>query len=151
MMLTSPSFPVEQTAIDAGKLLTWTKGFNAKNAIGHDVVKLLQDAFDRKHIHVRCSALVNDVSSFTAWRYRHRILVAEAWGRRSELYFLGHTRMDQPLSVLSSELALTEHTSTGHGRSRSLERRRLLLPRRVEIKLESTWSSTRNGEQWTTR
>lgn len=56
------SFPVEQTAIDAGKLLTWTKGFAAKNAIGHDVVKLLQDAFDRKHIHVRCSALVNDVS-----------------------------------------------------------------------------------------
>jgi hexokinase len=56
------SFPVEQTAIDAGKLLTWTKGFNAKNAIGHDVVRLLQDAFDRKHIHVRCSALVNDVS-----------------------------------------------------------------------------------------
>lgn len=60
--LTLGSFPVEQTAIDAGKLLTWTKGFNAKNAIGHDVVKLLQDAFDRKHIHVRCSALVNDVS-----------------------------------------------------------------------------------------
>lgn len=54
------SFPVEQTAIDAGKLLTWTKGFNAKNAIGHDVVRLLQDAFDRKHMHVRCSALVND-------------------------------------------------------------------------------------------
>lgn len=54
------SFPVEQTAIDAGKLLTWTKGFNTKNAIGHDVVRLLQDAFDRKHMHVRCSALVND-------------------------------------------------------------------------------------------
>jgi hexokinase len=56
------SFPVEQTAIDAGKLLTWTKGFNTKNAIGQDVVKLLQNAFDRKHIHVRVSALVNDVS-----------------------------------------------------------------------------------------
>ncbi|TYJ57207.1 hypothetical protein B9479_002122 [Cryptococcus floricola] len=54
------SFPVEQTAIDAGKLLTWTKGFETKNAIGHDVVRLLQDAFDRKHIHVKCSALVND-------------------------------------------------------------------------------------------
>jgi hexokinase len=39
-----------------------TKGFAAKNAIGRDVVKLLQDAFDRKHIHVRCIALVNDVS-----------------------------------------------------------------------------------------
>ena len=53
--------PVEQTAINAGKLLTWTKGFAAQNAIGHDVVRLLQDAFDRKHIHVQCSALVNDV------------------------------------------------------------------------------------------
>ncbi|KAF8643061.1 hypothetical protein AX16_009229 [Volvariella volvacea WC 439] len=35
-------------------------GFSAKNAVGHDVVKLLQDAFDRKHMHVKCVALVND-------------------------------------------------------------------------------------------
>jgi len=54
------SFPVEQTAIDKGKLLTWTKGFSAKNAIDNDVVQLLQDAFNRKHIHVRVTALVND-------------------------------------------------------------------------------------------
>ncbi|KAH7930242.1 hypothetical protein BV22DRAFT_1028461 [Leucogyrophana mollusca] len=54
------SFPVEQTALDSGRLLTWTKGFAAKNAVGKDVVKLLQDAFDRKHIHVKCVALVND-------------------------------------------------------------------------------------------
>jgi len=54
------SFPVEQTALDEGKILTWTKGFSAKNAVGHDVVTLLQDAFDRKHLHVRCVALVND-------------------------------------------------------------------------------------------
>lgn len=55
------SFPVEQTALNQGKVLTWTKGFSAKNAVGNDVVKLLQDAFDRKHLHVRCVALVNDV------------------------------------------------------------------------------------------
>ncbi|KAJ8086161.1 hypothetical protein PM082_004983 [Marasmius tenuissimus] len=54
------SFPVEQTALGSGKILTWTKGFSAKNAIGNDVVKLLQDAFDRKHMHVKCVALVND-------------------------------------------------------------------------------------------
>ncbi|ETW84505.1 hypothetical protein HETIRDRAFT_155537 [Heterobasidion irregulare TC 32-1] len=54
------SFPVEQTALDQGYLLTWTKGFAAKNAIGKDVVKLLQDAFDRKHLHVQCVAIVND-------------------------------------------------------------------------------------------
>lgn len=57
------SFPVEQTALNKGKILTWTKGFSAKNAIGNDVVQLLQDAFDRKHLHVRCVALVNDVRS----------------------------------------------------------------------------------------
>lgn len=56
------SFPVEQTALGSGKILTWTKGFSAKNAVGFDVVKLLQDAFDRKHMHVKCVALVNDVN-----------------------------------------------------------------------------------------
>ena len=56
------SFPVEQTALDSGTLLTWTKGFSAKNAQGNDVVKMLQDALDRKHLHVKCTALVNDVS-----------------------------------------------------------------------------------------
>ena len=57
------SFPVEQTALGSGTILTWTKGFSATNAVGHDVVKLLQDAFDRKHMHVKCVALVNDASS----------------------------------------------------------------------------------------
>ena len=57
------SFPVEQTALGSGTILTWTKGFSATDAVGHDVVKLLQDAFDRKRIHVKCVALVNDASS----------------------------------------------------------------------------------------
>ena len=61
------SFPVEQTALGSGKILTWTKGFSAKNAVGNDVVKLLQDAFDRKHMHVKCVALVNDVSPKVYW------------------------------------------------------------------------------------
>jgi hexokinase len=56
------SFPVAQTALDSGKLLTWTKGFKVKNVVGEDVVKLLQDAFDRKRMNVKCVALVNDVS-----------------------------------------------------------------------------------------
>ena len=57
------SFPVEQTALNQGTVLTWTKGFSAKNAVGNDVVGLLQDAFNRKHLHVRCVALVNDVGT----------------------------------------------------------------------------------------
>lgn len=66
------SFPVEQTALDSGKLLTWTKGFSAKNAIGKDIVRLLQDAFDRKNMHVRCVALVNDVSDASLSSYSYR-------------------------------------------------------------------------------
>jgi len=54
------SFPVAQTALARGTLLTWTKGFSAKNAVGADVGQLLQDAFDRKFMHVKCVALVND-------------------------------------------------------------------------------------------
>jgi hexokinase len=55
------SFPVEQTALGAGRLLTWTKGFSATGAIGNDVVQLLQDALDKKRVQCKCVALVNDV------------------------------------------------------------------------------------------
>lgn len=56
------SFPVQQTALAKGTLINWTKGFECPDAPGKDVVKLLQDALDRKHIHVRCTALVNDTA-----------------------------------------------------------------------------------------
>lgn len=55
------SFPVEQTALGAGRLLTWTKGFSATGAIGNDIVQLLQDSLDKKRVCCRCVALVNDV------------------------------------------------------------------------------------------
>jgi hexokinase len=51
---------VQQTTIDRGKLLFWTKGFNCPDAPGKDVVELLQSGLDRKHIKVRVNALVND-------------------------------------------------------------------------------------------
>lgn len=54
------SFPVIQTAINAGNLLVWTKGFNCKNTDGKDVVQMLNQAFIRKNLRVRVTALVND-------------------------------------------------------------------------------------------
>ncbi|KAG8823636.1 glucokinase [Serendipita sp. 401] len=54
------SFPVEQTALGAGRLLTWTKGFSATGAIGNDVVQLLQDSLDKAEVQCKCVALVND-------------------------------------------------------------------------------------------
>ncbi|KAJ8075664.1 hypothetical protein PM082_021294 [Marasmius tenuissimus] len=75
------SFPVKQIGPNCGLLQEWTKGFNVKDAIGQDVVKLLQDALDKDEdedapkvsaMRVKCAALVNDAvgvlltSSYTA-------------------------------------------------------------------------------------
>ena len=55
------SFPVRQTKINSGELITWTKGFAATDVEGRDVMSLLQAALHRKGIdYVRPVALVND-------------------------------------------------------------------------------------------
>jgi hexokinase len=55
------SFPVAQSAVNAGVLLNWTKGFTAADVAGQNVVALLSDALRRKRIEeVSVTALVND-------------------------------------------------------------------------------------------
>ena len=55
------SFPVAQSAVNAGVLLNWTKGFTAPGVAGQNVVALLSDALRRKRIEaVSVTALVND-------------------------------------------------------------------------------------------
>lgn len=46
------SFPVENSTINSGKLVRWTKCFDAKGAVGKDPVQLLKDAFGRKGVSV---------------------------------------------------------------------------------------------------
>mmetsp|Transcript_33890 Transcript_33890/g.80738 ORF Transcript_33890/g.80738 Transcript_33890/m.80738 type:complete len:447 (-) Transcript_33890:139-1479(-) len=54
------SFPVEQTALNHGTLIRWTKGFNASGVEGADVVALLQKALKEQDVHVIVDALAND-------------------------------------------------------------------------------------------
>ncbi|CAF1050517.1 unnamed protein product [Rotaria sordida] len=54
------SFPCQQDGLASARLTTWTKGFNCSGVVNEDVVKLLQDAIDEKHINAKCVALVND-------------------------------------------------------------------------------------------
>uniref|UniRef100_A0A7N6BIQ1 Hexokinase-2 n=1 Tax=Anabas testudineus TaxID=64144 RepID=A0A7N6BIQ1_ANATE len=54
------SFPCEQTSIDTGKLVSWTKGFKATDCEGHDVVSLLSEAIKRRNFDLDIVALVND-------------------------------------------------------------------------------------------
>ncbi|ELK32375.1 Hexokinase-1 [Myotis davidii] len=52
------SFPCKQMSLDAGILITWTKGFKATDCVGHDVATLLREAVKRREI-LNCSYIVN--------------------------------------------------------------------------------------------
>jgi hexokinase len=54
------SFPYEQTAINAGVLLEWTKGFSAPGVVGTDVAAQLEAALARAGVPTRVAALAND-------------------------------------------------------------------------------------------
>ncbi|CAG8587082.1 12490_t:CDS:2, partial [Acaulospora morrowiae] len=66
------SFPVAQTAIDKGTLLKWTKGFVCPDAVGKDVVSMLQESLDRLSVPVKVVALVNDtVGTLLSHSYKY--------------------------------------------------------------------------------
>ncbi|RKP15472.1 hypothetical protein BJ684DRAFT_6977 [Piptocephalis cylindrospora] len=54
------SFPLDQTALDNGKLTMWNKGFTCPGVVGKDVVKMLQHALHQMAIPVRVVAILND-------------------------------------------------------------------------------------------
>ncbi|XP_064418695.1 hexokinase-1 isoform X2 [Latimeria chalumnae] len=55
------SFPCQQTSLDAGILLTWTKGFKATDCEGEDMVNMLREAIKRREeFELDVVAIVND-------------------------------------------------------------------------------------------
>ncbi|XP_027958508.1 hexokinase-3 isoform X3 [Eumetopias jubatus] len=55
------SFPCRQLGLDQGILLNWTKGFNASDCEGQDVVCLLREAIGRRQaVELNVVAIVND-------------------------------------------------------------------------------------------
>jgi len=55
------SFPCRQTKLDAGILVTWTKGFKATDCEGEDVVGLLREGIKRREeFELDVVAIVND-------------------------------------------------------------------------------------------
>lgn len=64
------SFPVNQTSIDSGILIKWTKGFSVSGTAGKDVVSCLNEAMERQRLDMQVSALVNDsVATFAGAKY----------------------------------------------------------------------------------
>lgn len=65
------SFAVNQTAINRGTLISWSKGFENEGVVGKDVVILLEEAFKRRDVNVNVTALVNDtVGTLATHAYR---------------------------------------------------------------------------------
>jgi hexokinase len=54
------SFPTQQSALNQGTLISWTKGFCASKCVGCDVVAMLQKALNALGVHVVVKALAND-------------------------------------------------------------------------------------------
>lgn len=64
------SFACQQTALDNGKLLLWTKNFRGRGLIGQDVVSALSTVFQSRGIRIKIPALMNDtVATLIALRY----------------------------------------------------------------------------------
>lgn len=47
------SFPCTQKGLASATLVTWTKGFDCDGVVGQDVVKLLQDAINRRGVIIK--------------------------------------------------------------------------------------------------
>jgi len=54
------SFPVNQTSINSGILIKWTKGFTAKDVVEKDIVYLLNKAMKKKGVNANVNVLIND-------------------------------------------------------------------------------------------
>ncbi|CAG7909427.1 hypothetical protein BRARA_J00549 [Brassica rapa] len=71
------SFPVNQTSIDSGTLIKWTKGFNVSGMEGKNVVACLNEAMEAHGLDMRVSALVNDgVGTLAGARYWDKDVMA---------------------------------------------------------------------------
>ncbi|ORX92054.1 hypothetical protein K493DRAFT_316823 [Basidiobolus meristosporus CBS 931.73] len=88
------SYPIDQTAIDSGKLVRWNKGFDIPGAVGRDVVQLLQYALDNLGLNVKVVAILNDtVGTLLASSYQDRnSVMGVILGTGSNTAFIEKTR-----------------------------------------------------------
>ena len=56
------SFPVLQTGLTQGSLISWTKGFAAKGAEGADIIQLLREALARRQVSIRRIMCIFNIS-----------------------------------------------------------------------------------------
>ncbi|KAI9319005.1 hypothetical protein BX666DRAFT_2025351 [Dichotomocladium elegans] len=64
------SFPIDQTNVDRGTILRMGKGFTLQDTEGKDLADMFHQAFERKDLNVRVTAILNDtVGTLVAHAY----------------------------------------------------------------------------------
>lgn len=56
------SYPMEQNAIDHGKLVRWTKGFGNPNTEGHDCAQMFRDSLEKYNVPIKMTSIINDTT-----------------------------------------------------------------------------------------
>ncbi|KAI3843719.1 hypothetical protein MKW98_013655 [Papaver atlanticum] len=104
------SFPVEQTSINKGTLIEWTKEFNISDAIGEDVVACLVEAMKQQQLDMfSVTALVNDtVGTLAGARYQDSdVKVAVVLGTGTNACYIERT---DAIPKLNSQGHITGNT-----------------------------------------
>ncbi|KAI9301728.1 hypothetical protein BJ944DRAFT_168563 [Cunninghamella echinulata] len=100
------SFPIDQTSVSDGTILRMGKGFDLKGIIGKDLKSLFTDAFKRKKINVKVSALVNDTVG---------VLVAHAYSNpKSRIGFIYGTGTNAAYPEKISKMVKLKATNHYH-------------------------------------
>ncbi|MCL7044198.1 hypothetical protein MKW94_005623 [Papaver nudicaule] len=107
------SFPVEQTSLNKGTLIEWTKEFNIPDAIGEDVVACLVEAMKELELDMfSVTALVNDtVGTLAGARYKDGdVKVAVILGTGTNACYIERTDAIPKLNSQGNQGHVTKHT-----------------------------------------
>ncbi|MCL7038322.1 hypothetical protein MKW94_006488 [Papaver nudicaule] len=107
------SFPVEQTSLNKGRLIEWTKEFNIPDAVGEDVVACLVEAMDEQELNMfSVTALINDtVGTLAGARYKDGdVKVAVILGTGTNACYIERTDAIPKLNSQGDQGHVTENT-----------------------------------------
>ncbi|RZC87098.1 hypothetical protein C5167_042028 [Papaver somniferum] len=107
------SFPVEQTSINKGTLIEWTKEFNISDTIGEDVVACLVEAMKEQELDMfSVTALVNDtVGTLAGARYKDSdVKVAVILGTGTNACYIERTDVIPKLNRQGNQGHVTGNT-----------------------------------------
>ncbi|XP_027871931.1 putative hexokinase HKDC1 [Xiphophorus couchianus] len=110
------SFPCQQSGIDTGTLVSWTKGFKATDCEGEDVVNMLREAIKRRNeFDLDIVALVNDtVGTMMSCAYEDpKCEVGMIAGTGSNLCYMEELKNIEKLEQSNGILKTNEQTSEG--------------------------------------